>query len=305
MYPLRKYQENLRMESRRMKTNVKFLNHRSKSRTTDEHPSKLPRIIPFNILIQNSLISFILVPQLYYNLYVHQVDYPDALIGLKSIRNFLFALALFSFCSCWGMYLGFVFKDKSFRSTFMQKLFQEKYVLNLCSSMFFLSVSLLYGLLIIFRTLTGPCQSRIEFPIDLNCNPYHAVPLFPMDTAFIGMSIPILIVTAMKEKRIYLPVLSWLIILFSLVFSAIALNSIRSIPIIITFVVLSISLMVDGFLMQSFAVKLIDQVKETMEERQKFADTQKTSEMKDVIGNVAHDLKTVSDIFHFFVFISY
>lgn len=66
-----------------------------------------------------------------------------------------------------------------------------------------------------------------------------------------------------------------------------------SIPVIVILMSMSLTLIVDGFMIQALALKLLNRLKQDFEETQALSEKQKISEMKDVIANVAHDLKTV------------
>ena len=299
MNDLKKYQEDLKKENqgllRLIRNGVSQLGQTLCEESSSKRNLEAKRRKHLYLLIQNAILSLLILPQMYYQLFHHKVDYQDKLLRSTSVRDVLFFLLILTVVAGWGMYFSFIYKDWCpVKFPRLMNLLKDKQLFYIFQAITFISLSLFYGLLVIFRTLTGPCPHRMEYPIDLNCNPYADVPLFPMDSAFVAMSVPIILVVIMKEKRLRVVLCCWVIVVFSLVYSSIVVKSIQSIPIVVGYVCLSVLLIIDGIMVQALALKLIKQVKESMEERQRLADTLKTSEMKDVIGNVAHDLKTVS-----------
>jgi hypothetical protein len=257
---------------------------------------------PFYLLAQNMLFTFSLLPLTIYELYFHRSTGEKNVLTNPGIRAILTFFCLMAVFSTWGMWLVYLLKKTPKSSSDKQPLSehqksnlreQRKFLFSIMQSSTMVALTFYFTILLICRSYAGMCSNRLEFPMDWNCNPYYHVPIFPMDTAFKSMVCPMIYVVVMKEKRTFLSLGSWIITMIGLIVSAIHLNSIRAIPVILIYGFISLLVMIDSYVLQSLVRNLVKQLKESMEERQKLADKQKTAEMKDVIANVAHDLKTV------------
>jgi hypothetical protein len=258
---------------------------------------------PFYLLAQNCLFTFSLLPLTIYELYFHRSTGERNVLTNPGIRAILTFFCLMAVFSTWGMWLVYLLKKTPKATKDNQPLTeyqkeklreQRKFLFSVMQSSTMVALTFYFTILLICRSYSGMCRVRVEFPMDWNCNPYYHVPIFPMDTAFKSMVCPMIYVVVMKEKRTFLSLGSWVITMIGLIVSAIHLNSVRAIPIILIYGFISLLVMIDSYVLQSLVRNLVRQLKESMEERQKLADKQKTAEMKDVIANVAHDLKTVS-----------
>jgi magnesium-transporting ATPase (P-type) len=158
---------------------------------------------------------------------------------------------------------------------------------------FFTSLCLLFSFVLILRTSSRECSRTVNY-IDWSCNSYYEVGVFPMDTAFVLMLIPIVSSITNKERSLKVTVFLWIVVFSTLVICASLLNSFRSSILIINFLFLSGIVMGETIQLQSYLNTLSSSLRRQMEESQQLKDEKRMSQMKDVIGNVAHDLKTVS-----------
>lgn len=163
---------------------------------------------------------------------------------------------------------------------------------NLQQVLYICTVSL-KGLELIHRTWTGSCH-KSTFLYSWTCNPDVDMGMFPMDTGFMLMVIPILFTCVMRENRLSISLGAWTIVLFSLCYSTYLVKATRPISIIILYVVISVVIILDSFKQYLLFYLLSSQLKKTIDMNQKFADQNKATEMRHMIANIAHDLKTVS-----------
>ena len=276
----------------------------SRPQSNEPTPPKAPWRKPVILLLLTLVISFLLVPFMILSLLIRPNQYYDSKIVILQPNNayLLLFLTFLTFYSSWGMYLLYLSKVYQINLpawtnpvVFILKLGHKgKSSFQFFQASFILSLSLLYALLVIFRSYSPACNSDgAILLIDMACNPYANVAMFPMDTGLLSMSLPMLVVVILKEKRILLTIFSWLITLFGLIYSSILLQSIQTFPVVTIYFVLSALVMSDSFILQSLAFSLMKKLKEAMEVKQKLENEKKFAEMKDVIANVAHDLKTV------------
>jgi hypothetical protein len=165
---------------------------------------------------------------------------------------------------------------------------------------FFTALCLLFSFVLILRTSSHQCTRNVHY-IDWSCNSYYEVDVFPMDTAFVLMLIPIISSITNKERSLKVTLCLWIVVFSTLVICAALLNSFRSSILIIHFIFISIIIMGETLQLQAYLNTVSTTLRRQMEESQQLKDEKRMSQMKDVIGNVAHDLKTVS-YFNIFVF---
>ncbi len=157
----------------------------------------------------------------------------------------------------------------------------------------YVCVVLRHGIALIRRTLTGTCVNP-SLLYSWTCNPQSSSHIFPLDSACISMLIPIFFCVVYREARIEVNIAAWLTVLFCLTTSCIILNSLQPVVMLLVYVALSIVIMIDAFQQYLLFFWLGRQLKKSLEANQKLAEQNKASDMRNIIANVAHDLKTVS-----------
>ncbi len=157
----------------------------------------------------------------------------------------------------------------------------------------YLSIVCRHGLGLIRRTWVGNCNNSALL-YAWTCNPENGGRIFPFDSACVLMIVPILFAVVYREARIGVNIVAWSIVLFSIIFCCVLLESVRPLIFLIFYVVLSVVIMADSFQQYLLFFWLGRQLKKTLEANQKLAEQNKASEMRNMIANVAHDLKTVS-----------
>ncbi len=270
---------------------------------------------PFYLLLQNCLFTFILVPGTMYQLYSHSLGHPSNPLRNPLIKFLLTLTAIIPFISSWSMYLLYLIKAYSlFNNNRPEVLVSRKKWFILFQSLNIISLSVYFATLLICRSWTKMCDSdnnswnnhdappdqqnddkyieKVEFPSNWHCNPYASVPIFPLDTAFKGIVVPVLFILIMKGKRAYLAYFSLATSLISMIICAVHLSSLPCIPILVVAAIVSNIIMADACRVQALLDELFQKLRQHLEEKQRIAEKQKTAEMKDVIANVAHDLKT-------------
>jgi hypothetical protein len=169
------------------------------------------------------------------------------------------------------------------------------------------SAALFFALVLIERSITGNCRkiSSLRPMIDdWACNPYSEIKMIPMDTALILMAIPLLSSSLLKEKSVLNLFITWFIVLAGLVISAVITNSEKSIPIIVCYTIGSFMSLRENCFVQSS----VGQSEKYLVKSSTVSDPPvgfKEKELRGMIANVAHDLKTVSFVlFYSFFFIN-
>ncbi len=162
-------------------------------------------------------------------------------------------------------------------------------------AIFYLSAVIGRSLELIQRTVAGQCKTLDWFE-SFSCNPNAHVGNFPTESFCILASLPVFIVYILREARFYLNITAWSIALISLLFSTYWINTPQTMPLLSYYIFYQI-LIISDFVKQCLLFYLLSrQLKKTIETNQRLAVQNKATEMRHLIANVAHDLKTVSDL---------
>lgn len=150
------------------------------------------------------------------------------------------------------------------------------------------------------RTMSGHCSSTPlngwRYDPEL-CNNFADDGIFPPDTFLIMTMTPFLSVTILRETRIAVIGFCWLAIIASLSVCVIHLASFSSLTLLIIYVILSPMILVD-ILRSSYQQFYINQrLEKAIRDNEEMAAAERANEMRHMIANVAHDLKTVSLFF--------
>jgi hypothetical protein len=166
--------------------------------------------------------------------------------------------------------------------------------------------TLLFAFLLIYRSFQRSCddgKTVFIYVTDPSCNPYKEVNLFPVEIAIILMVIPLTCSLLHKHERIIETLVTWGVVMISLVTSAVAASSTRAIIVIVVYFFFSLVCISENYQLQNVSKHLKSTLQEEMRTGMEEGFTEKDKQTKDMIGNVAHDLKTVSSFFLLLVFV--
>jgi hypothetical protein len=156
--------------------------------------------------------------------------------------------------------------------------------------------TLALSFLLIYKSTKENCTDRDKSFIyftDLSCNSYGESMIFHIDVAVFLMLIPVTCSILYKHERIYEVVLSWIVVMISLVISAVLLASTHSIIIILVYSFFSYLLISDHYQVHSDSERMKLVVTSDLQRAVEEELMTKDKQTKELIGNVAHDLKTV------------
>lgn len=155
---------------------------------------------------------------------------------------------------------------------------------------FMITVTMVHGIQLFRRTMGGECGAAKFW----NCNPYASSGIFPVDSALILMFVPLSFITFIRGPVFLWTFVSWILVVAFLIGTSIYLETLKGIVIILVYVFSSIFIMFD-FYWQSFIMFYMNRrLDETLKENERLAEDQKATDMRHMVANVAHDLKTVS-----------
>jgi signal transduction histidine kinase len=116
----------------------------------------------------------------------------------------------------------------------------------------------------------------------------------PLDSIFNLMIIPIIFVVVIRETRMYLTFLAWMIIIVSIAIAGSYQSCLSVIIPIAVFGIIGIIIVADTYHHYILLFMSNRNLKETIDQNLRQAEQNKAIEMRHMIANVAHDLKTVS-----------
>lgn len=267
----------------------------------------LPRLFPFQspwnnlyfFFFFNSIISTIIIFAIY-SICINR----NGIFHDISVRCFIYSFSFLYLLTAWGSFFYELIgrkdskvtsnDDVQIRSSNGIQQFDKSSTLLYTEAVMVVSCELLFAMFLILRSVPN---KKCELPnslLEWDCNPFQSVPLFPLDTALILMVLPSIFSILTTSQKKELSMILSLITFFSLVVSAIILSSIHSIPVIFIYLLMTVIASVDDFYQLQYIERLYTSLQQYYDEKRQCAEKKKVDEMKDVIGNVSHDLKTVS-----------
>ncbi len=164
-------------------------------------------------------------------------------------------------------------------------------------AIFFISAIIVRALDLIQRSTAGDCLEDTEYMSTFSCNTNGKSNTFPTDSLLVLMIMPIFFGVVLRETRIRVLSCAWFIVVFTLLYTSILFASSQSIAILVFYVLASGLIILDSFKQCLLFYLLSRQLRRVIEANQKLSVQNKATEMRHLIANVAHDLKTVSEDF--------
>jgi hypothetical protein len=218
-------------------------------------------------------------------------------VGSQPLRDYLFILEIFlialMFLSGWGLYITLKLPT---RPPELHKTFIEKF-----QTVFYFSTLILHCIILIHRTLDGECRHPFSYLRSWSCNPNSESSTIPIDSSLMVMVIPIIFSTVLREARILILISGWIIAILGLVYCCYHQQSAHLVGSTVIYAILSLVITFDSFKQYFFFYIISYKLRETMKINKKLSEQATAIEMRHMIANVAHDLKTVSSIRYIFI----
>ena len=177
----------------------------------------------------------------------------------------------------------FIFKQKERYSKFLQN-----FIMFL--SAFGMSLSVLY------RATGGRCDDSLEINV-WTCNPEHNSHALPQDMMIAAMIYPLIFPLILKSINFTTVVASWVSVIATITAAILVTNSYNSWTSLIIYFPLSLFLICDIQRQNLFSYFGYCKQKWLLAENERLAEENRANELRHMIGNVAHDLKTVRFFF--------
>ena len=152
--------------------------------------------------------------------------------------------------------------------------------------------SICMGLFLVGRVMNGHCESVDIYHI-YSCNPEHSSHALPQDVVFGLLFIPVMVSTIFKSVKLQSAMISWFSAVFFFSLAVWLGDAQRSIPLLVFYVPVSLMVMYENY-RQDIILFLMSRKKEALLEENKQLSEEAQTELRFMIANMAHDLKTVS-----------
>lgn len=162
---------------------------------------------------------------------------------------------------------------------------------NSLMNMMSICISLSLGLFLIARVLNGECDSLDEYH-RWNCNPEFTVNGLPQSSVLLLMMLPLIYSVAIKSIPFPYVVLSWFIVVVCIIVAIAISNSFVAIPVVIVYVPLSLICIFEIHRQNVFQFLVLKQQQILFDQNKQLAE-ETHNELRFMIANMAHDLKTV------------
>ena len=214
----------------------------------------------------------------------------------KIFAALLMALNVLIFAMLWSISLSKVYRNSKKKIPWLKSI-----VLTLPTCQMFqvalpIIVATFFGLQLIFRVLAGQCDHGI-FWDELMCNPHQNTSGLPEETLTQLFLLPIVFHVILRDTRVVSYMISWAISVGSLICVQVLLATKILLITIILYVVFSAIILYDNQRQNLALFFLGEKLKHSLAENERLADETHASELRHMIANVAHDLKTVSMMF--------
>lgn len=208
--------------------------------------------------------------------------------------------------------LGKPTRSKTTIVTIIELLCENSYCSSLSittlDNLFILGTSIYMALRLLLRSYVGQCSNNADFIELLRCNPYHDSGGIPIDTLFGLVLVPLLSTSILRSASWSYHIISWIICTISLVivtFLLVKNSNLLLLTVLLAYLPCSMIMLFETRRQNLGCFQMHQKMKELLIEKEELINTIQKDDVRTMIGNVAHDLKTVSYYNHYKLFVSF
>ncbi len=147
----------------------------------------------------------------------------------------------------------------------------------------------------ILEVATGQCDDKISSYHDpFPCNQFQTVKIIAPTNFLVLMFLPLLAFFLIRETYLESVAISWLITIGTIAWCSLYMSSETMLVSIFIYAYTSLLILYDSDRQNTDMMRVINRLRFTMAENEKLQVEVQATELRAMIGNVAHDLKTVS-----------
>lgn len=160
-------------------------------------------------------------------------------------------------------------------------------------SIFVIGITLLYCYWLLLRVVAGQCEQTLSF-YNFRCNPNQERDGLPIESLVILMFIPMTFCVAFRGTPFVIQVVSWVISIVGMFSTAAFVRVNQNIPIFLVYIPASLFMIYENERQNRVTFMVTERLSYLLEENERLADETHANELRHMVGNVAHDLRTVS-----------
>ena len=223
-----------------------------------------------------------------------QIEEMNELFRILSIIEIIFSFV--AFVGSWIIFFYQAFPQSSKASPSENPTLLSKEQQHYLQCTILIASTMARGLRLIIRVEGGSCDQHHHdlSAIEMYCNPNSTSHSLPPDTAFLLMIAPVLFVTVMRETSFEALICSWSLSVIFLGIATAMLGHIGCLTYTIPMTVTSLLIIVDTLKHNINIFFMNRKLQELVVENEQLSKEEHKNEIRNLIANVAHDLKTVS-----------
>jgi len=158
--------------------------------------------------------------------------------------------------------------------------------------------TLLLGTWLLMRVAVGQCDDYYSFD-NFRCNPSQDSGTLPIDSVVAIMLVPLAASIVFRGIPFLVQLFSWAMTLAFIICSAAFVRLDQSAVSLCIFAPTALFMLYEGERQNRMMFHLTDRMAFLLQENERLADETHANELRHMLGNVAHDLKTVSSLLSF------
>ena len=168
-------------------------------------------------------------------------------------------------------------------------------VVHVLENSYFTLLVLSLSIRVILQILVGQCLDMTLLMGSAQfCNPFHDVKLIQPAHLISLMLFPLIAYVLIRETRPFCVGIAWFISVATLVWCTVYLKSVYLLPPTLIYFFISLLIFYDTKRQNDAMLQLVRALQVIVVENERLQDEVRATELRAMIGNVAHDLKTVS-----------
>lgn len=153
-------------------------------------------------------------------------------------------------------------------------------------------VTILLGFWLLIRVAQGQCEERAS-PLNFTCNPNHESYGIPVDSMIVIMLIPLTFCVVLRGTPFSVHLLTWALTLGFLLSTAAYVRIDQNLPFFAIYAPTSLILLYESERQNKVIFLVTEKLSFLLQENERLADETHANELRHMVGNVAHDLRTV------------
>jgi CheY-like chemotaxis protein len=159
-------------------------------------------------------------------------------------------------------------------------------------NVFIIGITLLIGFWLLMRVAEGQCEKTLSLN-NFSCNPNQDSDGLPIETVVVLMLLPMTFCVAFRGTSFSIQLLSWALTLVFVFATAVYVRINQNIPYFLVYAPVSLFLIYESERQNKVIFLVTDRLAQLLEENERLADETHANELRHMVGNVAHDLRTV------------